>query len=155
MTPASPGDRRAAIAACGGHGAVLEEALAYCESPFDTAALGPVTFPLPDEPHLNDWRRYAAAGGDQLWTYLRARLPQLRVPIRKGISTTDAYVRLVRRGEPVDEAALGGTLPPGRPHCGSRFTTTRQEHSRCCWRRTAKTSSGCTARSCAAASRCP
>jgi hypothetical protein len=113
MTPASPGDRRAAIAACGGHGAVLEEALAYCESPFDTAALGPVTFPLPDEPHLNDWRRYAAAGGDQLWTYLRARLPQLRVPIRKGISTTDAYVRLVRRGEPVDEAALGGTLPPG------------------------------------------
>lgn len=110
MTPLSPEARRATIAACGGRGAVLDEVLAYCESPFDTAALGPVRFPLADEPHVDAWRRYAAAGGDALWPYLQARLPQLRAPIREGISATDAYARLVRRGEPVGEADLGGTL---------------------------------------------
>ncbi|MDP1572183.1 MAG: hypothetical protein Q8L86_19470 [Vicinamibacterales bacterium] len=74
------------------------------------SSLTAVHFPLADEPHVDDWRRYAAEAGEGLWPYLQARLPQLRAPIREGISKTDAYTRLVRRGETVDAAALGGSL---------------------------------------------
>ena len=115
MTASPEDERRSAIADHGGTGAVLDEALAYCRSPFDTAGLGPLRFPLPDERHLTDWRRYAQEGGERLWPYLQARLPQLRVPIREGISSTETYARLVRRGETVDEREFGATLTLDSP----------------------------------------
>jgi hypothetical protein len=65
--------------------------------------------PLPAEPHVAAWERYAreAAGGDAL-AALRRRLVQLRFPIRQGISNTDAYRAATLRGastEEMDEAS--------------------------------------------------
>jgi hypothetical protein len=37
------------------------------------------------------------------WEVLRSRLPQLRFPVRAGISATEAYRAATRRGEPVED----------------------------------------------------
>jgi hypothetical protein len=85
----------------------------YCRQRFDATRLPrPPVLPRPDEPQLEDWRRYAADVADSAtaFQYLQQRLPQLRIPIREGISTTHAYAAAARRGEAFDEAAFGGVL---------------------------------------------
>jgi hypothetical protein len=77
---------------------------AYCDSPFELAGLDRLSFPLAEEPHLADWRRYASEAGVHLVPYLRSHLPQLSFPIRDGISGTDAYRRAIQQGEPVKDA---------------------------------------------------
>jgi hypothetical protein len=94
----------------------------YCRQAFDPARLPrPPVLPLPDEPQLEDWRRYEAdaAGSGTPFLCLQRRLPQLRIPIRDGISSTAAYAAAARRGEAFDEATFGGVLTLERPE---RFT---------------------------------
>lgn len=91
---------------------------AYCRNPFDPGKLPPPpVFPLADEPHLADWRRYARRGGRAPFLFLRGIFPQLRVPIRAGISERPEYRRALRGDGPVAPAGGGGGLRlrhPGR-----------------------------------------
>jgi hypothetical protein len=105
--------RRQVVSTAGG-GDLTEELIDYCRSPFELQSLQR-SLPLADEPHVSDWRRYASAGEHALWTGLRERLVQLKVPIREGVSATDAYARTIRRGAPFDEEAFGGTAGLARP----------------------------------------
>ena len=94
----------------------IEQVLAYGENPFDPSCLTqrPV-LPLPDEPHADTWRAYAGQCGNTPFAYLQTKLPQLNVPIRDGVSKTDEYARVARRGEPFQEDIFGARLTLERP----------------------------------------
>lgn len=94
----------------------VEELAAYCENPFPLTALpaSPV-LPLQDEAHTTDWRDYLSPGPDDLFGFLQQRLVQLNIPIKQGISKTDAYADIVRRGKPFSAETFGGRLTLERP----------------------------------------
>ncbi len=81
-----------------------EELRAYNENVFDLRALGPETrFPLPDEPFVTFWQeRVRESRTRGAFAVLRDHLPQLRFPIREGISETEAYRAATRRGTPAE-----------------------------------------------------
>lgn len=94
----------------------------YCRRGFDAGRLPPApVLPLEDEPHLEDWHRYIREGADAPFAFLQQRLPQLSIPIRAGVSSTDAYAAVARRGEPFDERRFGGSLALERPACCRLF----------------------------------
>ena len=96
--------------------AAVEAVARYCANPFPPQPLPPPpVFPLATEPHVADWSRYAAEAGGDPFAYLQRSLPQLGVPIRAGISKTDAYGRVARRGEPCLEETFGERLRLQRP----------------------------------------
>jgi hypothetical protein len=72
-------------------------------------------FPLPEEPHVADWRRYLAEAGPNPFVYLQERLPQLAIPVREGVSKTQAYADATLRGQRVRSEDLGGRLQLERP----------------------------------------
>ncbi|MBK7536610.1 MAG: hypothetical protein IPI49_14830 [Myxococcales bacterium] len=75
-----------------------QELLEYARSGFDLSR-APDTFPLPDEPFVAAWTRYAEeAERVGVWACLRDRLVQLRFPIEAGISESPAYQAATRRG---------------------------------------------------------
>jgi hypothetical protein len=124
MTAESPEHtalRRRTLTSLGASAEVCDELLRYNASPFREVQVATPVFPLADEPHVADWRRYAAEAADDVFGYLQARLPQLNVPIRAGISQTEAYGRAVRRGEPLAFDELGGRLALLTPE-GLRLT---------------------------------
>lgn len=96
----------------------VDELLAYNENVFDLAAAGPeARFPLPDEPHVAFWERLADAAAERgAWTVLSETLPQLRFPIRQGISETPDYQAATRRG--ADPGQLGEAIGLGVEHPG-------------------------------------
>jgi hypothetical protein len=97
--------------------AEVVELEAYLENPFDLGALGPDTvFPLPDEPFVEIWERWAAEGRERgAFAVLVEHLPQLRFPIREGMSASEDYRAAVRRGIPVAEIPSATGLEIGRP----------------------------------------
>jgi hypothetical protein len=89
----------------------IEAVLSYCDSPFDLEAVDEnIVFPMAEEGHLEDWRQFEREQGGQPFEYLRERLVQLRIPITKGISSTEAYAGVARRGQPFDAQVFGGEL---------------------------------------------
>lgn len=88
----------------GDSSAEAEELRAYNENVFDLGTLGPETrFPLPDEPFVAFWEGLAREARDRgAFTVLREHLPQLRFPIREGISQTEGYRAATRKGVPVE-----------------------------------------------------
>lgn len=91
-----------------------EELLRYNENVFDLGALAGTALPLPDEPFVavwEEWERQARERG--AFAVLREHLPQLRFPIREGISGTEAYRAATLRGVPPGEIpeATGLVLP--------------------------------------------
>jgi hypothetical protein len=105
------------LAALGASPEEIEELLAYNENLFDLGALGPETrFPLPDEPFVPFWEAVAEEARDRgAFAVLRGRLPQLRFPIREGISETEPYRAAIRRGVPVETIPEATGLEVGRP----------------------------------------
>jgi hypothetical protein len=96
----------------------IEELLTYNENVFDLGVLSTtkVRLPLPDEPFVAFWEeieREARARG--AFAALRGRLPQLRFPIRAGISETEAYRAATRRGAPADGIPAATGLEIERP----------------------------------------
>lgn len=102
--------RRDVLIRLGGAGGSVDEVLRYCESPFLTVQVPPPVFPLADEPHVVDWRRYAAEAGPGVFEYLQKRLPQLAIPVRDGISKTTAWADVVLAGRPFRPDDFGGRL---------------------------------------------
>jgi hypothetical protein len=65
-----------------------------------------LSLPLAPEPHVATWRQYAAEAAERgAFETLARRLPQLCFPIREGISQTEAYRAVTRRGLPPDGLA--------------------------------------------------
>lgn len=97
--------------------AALAELRTYCEAHYDAAGLAPETvFPLPDEPFVaiwEEWARQAAVAG--AFPVLRQHLPQLRFPIREGMSRDLGYRAATLRGESPDEIAAATGLELERP----------------------------------------
>jgi hypothetical protein len=81
----------------------------YPDTPFDLGALGPATvLPLPDEPFVEVWKRWAEEARQRgAFAVLSEHLPQLRFPIREGISKTEAYRDATLRGAPPEASAAG------------------------------------------------
>jgi anti-sigma regulatory factor (Ser/Thr protein kinase) len=110
-------DRAELLRAAGAPEAVLDELLAYDAPllPGDAARSAPI--PEDDERHLEAWGRYleeAAAAG--VVPALARRLPQLRFPVREGISATESYRAATREGIfPADGDPEASGLPLVRP----------------------------------------
>jgi len=81
-----------------------KELLTYNENLFDLKALNPeVRFPLPDEPYVAFWEPLVEKSRKRgAFAVLREHLPQLRFPIREGISRTEPYLAATRRGIPAE-----------------------------------------------------
>jgi len=108
--------RREILRSLGADRRTIEELAAYCENPFPAAALpAPPVLPLKDEQHTRDWREYLDRRRDDLFGFLQSRLVQLNIPIQQGVSKTEEYAAVVRRGEPFSETAFGGRLELERP----------------------------------------
>jgi len=97
--------------------AEVAELLAYNENVFDLGALtSEVRFPLPDDPFVAFWEaveREARTRG--AFAVLREHLPQLRFPVRPGISETEGYRAATRRGVPPEEIPEATGLAVERP----------------------------------------
>jgi hypothetical protein len=93
------------LASYGATASEIEELLAYNRNSFDRRdADTPPVFPLPAEPHVAAWERYALEAAEEgAFVALRRRLVQLRFPIREGISQTEAYRAATLRGSPTEE----------------------------------------------------
>ena len=57
---------------------------------------------------MSTWQNYARQAGDDIFGFLKRRLVQLQFPIGDGISETDHYRAVTRRGVSCDPA-LGAT----------------------------------------------
>jgi len=92
--------RRQVLQSHGADSEIAEELLAYNQNVFKLpSAASPLEFPLPDEPSVSTWVVYAQQalpGG--VFDFLKHRLVQLNFPIQEGISQSDGYVAVTRRG---------------------------------------------------------
>ncbi len=94
----------------GANDAEVDELLAYNTNHFTQPDV-PAPVPMPDEPFVEAWRQYQAEAETYgVFEALRRRLVQLRLPIEAGISETDAYRGVTRRGTPVPLDQVGVTL---------------------------------------------
>ena len=107
------------LASLGASAGETGELVAYLASPFDLSTLGPDTvLPLPDEPFVAIWESWAGEAHERgAFAVLQEHLPQLRFPIRDGISQTEAYRDATRKGispEKLPEATGLGLEHPER-----------------------------------------
>jgi hypothetical protein len=108
--------RRRVLEELGGNPAAVRSVLRCTDNQFDWTRLPPPpVLPLPDEPHLADWRTYAAACGSAVFAYLQDRLAQLCIPIRRNISLSRQYAEVVYHGRPFSADTFGGKLTLERP----------------------------------------
>lgn len=93
------------LASLGASPEETEELLLYTENAFDLGSLGPGTaFPLPDEPFVAVWEGWAEEARTRgAFAALSDHLPQLRFPIREGISQTADYRAATLKGVPPEE----------------------------------------------------
>ena len=92
--------RRHVLEECGAGPAEVEEMLPYTENPFRDVDPGKPDYPLEDEPLIDAWLEYEADAQEMgSFAALQRRFPQLRFPIREGMSEEDAYRRATRKGE--------------------------------------------------------
>ncbi|MFL6203093.1 MAG: DUF7005 family protein [Thermoanaerobaculia bacterium] len=98
-------------------GEIQPELARYLESAFDLGTLGPGTvLPLPDEPFVVTWERWAAEARQRgAFAVLSENLPQLRFPIREGISQSADYRDATLRGVPPEELPGATGLELERP----------------------------------------
>ena len=95
-----------------------EELLLYNENVFDIQAVqaGQAALPLPDEPFVACWEDWAAQARERgAFAVLSEHLPQLRFPIREGMSATEAYRAATRRGVPPESLPEATGLGLARP----------------------------------------
>jgi hypothetical protein len=94
-----------------------EELRAYARNAFDVRALDEgLSLPLPDEPFVAFWEARAAEAGERgAFAVLREHMPQLRFPVRAGISDSAGYQGATRRGVPPGETAEATGLELARP----------------------------------------
>jgi hypothetical protein len=109
-------DFQAAVLDClGASTAEREELLRYNENIFKVGEIAPgAGFPLPDEPFVARWETWAVEARERgAVAVLSEHLPQLRFPVREGMSGTAAYRAATRQGVPPSDfpEATGLFLP--------------------------------------------
>ena len=94
-----------------------EELRAYVRNAFDAGALAEgLSLPLPDEPFVPFWEARAAEARERgAFAVLSEHMPQLRFPVRAGVSESDAYQAATRRGVSPDGLAGASGLELERP----------------------------------------
>jgi uncharacterized protein DUF7005 len=100
----------------GAGSAVAAEILAYDAVGFGEPAVASARFPLADEPFVDAWRRYRHDAAASDVRALSDRLVQLAFPIQQGISNTDEYRAVTRRGAPPRTAPSATGIVLERPH---------------------------------------
>jgi hypothetical protein len=96
------------LAAFGADAAMRAELFAYDPDGFGGATIPlDMRFPLDDEPFVDTWREYSRLAAASGFDALADHLVQLRFPIREGISQTEEYRAVTRRG--TSPARLGVT----------------------------------------------
>jgi hypothetical protein len=116
MTDATAAVARRAdlLASYGTTASETKELLDYNRNVFDRSV--EEALPLPAEPHVEAWERYAREAAEAgALTALRRRLVQLRFPIREGISKTDAYRAATLRGASTEEMDQASGLDLASP----------------------------------------
>ena len=105
MAASPPAGRADRLRAVGASGSVLEELLWYDTPLLPAGAVAAAAAAhYPDEPFVAAWEEYARdAEALGAVTALAARLPQMRFPVRAGVSATEEYRAATRRGEPPPE----------------------------------------------------
>lgn len=90
---------------------------AYSQNVFDLRAIETgVRLPLDDEPFVACWERWVEeAAGRGVFAVLAEALPQLRFPIRVGISESAGYRIATRQGRPPEEVTEASGLGLERP----------------------------------------
>ena len=93
------------LRSAGAEGEVLEELLRYDTPLLAAEAVAEAAArEYPDEPFVTAWEEYARDAGEiGAVRALESRLPQLRFPVRAGVSATEEYRAATRRGEPPPE----------------------------------------------------
>ncbi len=100
----------------GAQGETLQRLLDYCKNLFTLPdTVDPWVLPLSNEPHVSTWDDYRTQANGDVWPTLQRYIPQLNIPIREGISLTDQYAGVARRGEPFDADKFGGQLQLSSP----------------------------------------
>ena len=103
------------LAAVGASDAETEELWRYNENHFNPPAED-VTIPLDDEPFVVCWAEWVDEARERgAFNVLASHLPQLRFPVREGISNTEAYRDATLRGVPVEDLPEATGLEIGRP----------------------------------------
>src|SRR5215210_8492835 len=104
------------------NGEIQAELARYLESACDLFPLGrgalgrATTLPLPDEPFVATWERWVEEARQRgAFAVLSENLPQLRFPIREGISASDDYRAATLRGIPPEELPGATGLELERP----------------------------------------
>jgi hypothetical protein len=94
-----------------------EELRVYARNVFDAGVIpAGLTLPLPDEPFVPFWEERVAESRERgAFAVLREHLPQLRFPIREGISAGADYQAATRRGTPPDGLSEATGLEIERP----------------------------------------
>jgi hypothetical protein len=106
--PLDSTDRERFWRSLGAYGSDLDELLAYSAGKFNHAHL-PSRYPLPDEPFIDAWQSYVERSRTLgVLACLREAMLQLRFPIQQGISQTDAYRAVTRRGRLSDLPSSAG-----------------------------------------------
>jgi hypothetical protein len=104
------------LAAFGATPAIAAEILAYEGEGYERAPLpSDLSFPLADEAFVPAWQSYCAEAAARGFTGLADRLVQLQFPIRSGISHTEEYRAVTRRGLPARGLPLATGLVLERP----------------------------------------
>jgi hypothetical protein len=109
--------RQQVLASYGASSSEIEELLAYNHNIFDRTNLKlPIQFPLPSEPHVTAWEGYTNQA-KQVGTFeaLKHVLGQLRFPIEEGISQTEYYRAVTRKGVSADNIPEATGLVLHRP----------------------------------------
>ena len=100
------------LAEFGANPTETEELLIYNQNIFERDRFKTsLQFPLPSEPHLAVWHEYVAnANLSSAWSTLKDVLVQLKFPIQKGISQTEAYRRTTLKGIDSQDKDITGLL---------------------------------------------
>ena len=113
---AAPSDEHTErLHAVGAAGGVLEELLRYDTPLLPSGAVEAASAAdYADEPFLAAWEEYARDAAERgAVKALAARLPQMRFPVRAGVSATEEYRAATRRGEPPPEGEGPSFSNPG------------------------------------------
>ena len=104
------------LAAFGADSAMTAELLAYDPDGFGEVAIAEdIRFPLDDEPFVDTWREYCRVASASGFEALGDHLVQLRFPIKDGISQTEEYRAVTRRGTSPADLGLADGIRLHRP----------------------------------------
>jgi len=98
--------RARVLDAFGASSGVKAELLSYDPGERSESAISSsIRFPLADETFVDTWREYSQRASAMGFPALAEQLVQLRFPVEEGISQTDEYRAVTRRGASADEMA--------------------------------------------------